>query len=198
LALDPPELVTIQVGADDINFPDCIIGEFVQAYTTILRGCVRHRAEGVIEPSQQVQRKLATLKSSLEGIIDYVDTQSPSTEIALLTYYQIAPQRDASVTGGGLVCDLISRFGPPSRGELYEDAVVLQYALNDVIKAVAADHPANVILVDLTHTFDGREMCRPNSLVFSSPNWRVAHPNAEGQKAIAHEVENAVRSAISH
>ena len=222
----PARLVTIQAGADDINFSGCLEREILKI-PVIGKECVSHG-----NVTSGVAQELANLQGAL---ISMIQTIAPhAQEVAVLNYYQIVPNpknfvRSSVRPSSGtldLVCDLMA----PTLSNIYSSAVIIQSALNSAIaKAVTQaelDGVKNVKLIDLTDLEQGHEMCTGKPAVFSGNPinaaraaqdlalltgvfsqsavndlkayiWRTGHPNSFGQRDIANAVEQQLGSSLS-
>ncbi len=196
LSKDPPALVTIQVGADDIDFTNCIYNLLGVPFPPS-HSCTKNGPHGELQVATEEQQDLNTLSSSLGSIVDTIKAEAPNAKILLLGYYQIAPSPDETLVNDGhsVICNAPFNYGlinqnKKNRLKIYTQATFLQGQLNGVIQRVAATH--GVQYVDLTHLFDGKEMCTADSEVFTDPTWRDAHPTAAGQMDIASAVEAAL------
>jgi lysophospholipase L1-like esterase len=194
---DPPALVTIQVGADDLDFVNCIKAELG---IIAARSCVQGSA-GSLKLAKEEQTDLDTLTTSLNDIVKTIEGNAPGARIGLINYYQIAPAPDdVVVADGSNVCSLnlpvighgLAHQSHTQRVKIYNDAVFLQTALNDSIAAVKKTHP-EVTIVDVSHVFDGKAMCTAHSAVYDDVDWRAAHPTADGHKLLASAIEADLR-----
>lgn len=222
LPAKPAKLVTIQAGADDINFSACLLWELSKLGPRHWAGTQCVVNGGVTDV---VRNKLNNLEGALTDIIE--KTAPYTNTVAVLDYYQIIP-KPANFARSSLnpkpsytnpVCFGLSQ----NLQGAYNDAVVLQSELNlAIIRAVndaRADGITNVKLVDISGLESGHEMCTGSPALFSSEpmpvrnfqvdlersafspaaraelqaySWRAAHPNQFGQKDIAKAVESVV------
>lgn len=182
----PPTLVTIQAGADDIDFAGClkaILG------VPLADNCVTHTANGYLLTSKAIA-ELVSAKAGLEQAIAEVLANAPNAQILLVDYYQIIPAASTPVYGTSAICRDIRGAGPARRSFLQDAADYVQARLNDAIKAAANSSP-NVAFVDIANKFAGHEMCTSQPWVFDGglfSNWRTAHPTEHGQSVIAQAV----------
>ena len=222
LASNPAKLVTIQAGADDIHFSDCLAYDLARFGPVHLgKQCVSngHVTSAVSGELANVRSELATL---IEQIHPYTQT------IAVLNYYQPIPRPQNFVqssvypngpSGPNAQVDEICWALARNLQGTYNDAVVIQSALNNAIDGAVSDAESagvsNVKLVDLSQLELTHEMCTGKPAVFSgvpmprsefnhdlatlisggsrndlkAHKWRTAHPNQFGQQDIAHAIE---------
>jgi hypothetical protein len=165
----PAELVTIQAGADDIDFSQCMAWELTKFAAFHAQGtrCVKN---GSVIPA--VTAELAHVRSALTSEIE--QTAPYAKHIVVLNYYQVIPEptefQKSSISSGGKVDPVCWGLSHNLQGA-YNDAVTLQSALNvSIDQAVSNAHSAginNVQLVDLTDLEAGHEMCTGNPALFS-------------------------------
>ncbi len=186
---DPPGLVTIQAGADDIDFAACLeslLGIPPNPFTHV-ENCVDQTKKGY-RLTSKVQTELASLAQGLSDTIQYIKNQAPSAQIVLVGYYQIIPAADASLTGTTFVCrDL--RFSTKNsawRTSIRAQADFLKQQLNNTISSVASKYPG-VAYFDISNLFQGHELCTTSTWLLSGA-WDAAHPNATGQQQIGQAV----------
>jgi lysophospholipase L1-like esterase len=193
LSVDEPALITIQVGANDIGFDQCIRHQILDSHLGFIRKCVDER-HGEPALDRRVRRRLEMFAASLGDILNYLRTAAPNARIAVLNYYQIAPAPDvALVADGTLVCSIAGLGGmqPDERRQLRADALFLQLELNSTIATVVEATPG-VELIDVSQVFEGEELCTAGSKIFSD-TWRAAHPTSEGHEEIATAVATALQ-----
>lgn len=185
----PPGLVTIQAGADDIDFAGCLealLGVPTFSFTGA-ENCVDQTRKGY-KVTSKVQAELASLAQGLSDTIQYIKMSAPSAQIVLVGYYQIIPAANADLKGTTVVCrDL--RFSSKNsewRTSIRSQADFLQQQLNNTISSVASKY-AGVAYFDISSLFQGHELCTPNTWLFSGA-WDAAHPNATGQQQIGQAV----------
>lgn len=192
-----PSLITVQVGADNIDFAFCLRKAIGDPRLAFGRVCATNDHRGRITLNATTKRQLDALTASLDGpngILSKIQNAAPNARIAVLNYYQIIPDpSDIGSSDGSLLCLILSHKDSELKQYLRDEAVFLQQALNEAIAKAVRNHPG-VILVDISHLFDGKEMCTNDSDVFTDPDWAIAHPNVEGQEQIARAVESALSS----
>jgi hypothetical protein len=188
LAVNPPHVATIQAGADDIGFSNCL--EYDLTLHVLGSKCV---INGKL--SSNVSNALVSAKQAL--IQEVQQLQSVGTKyIELVNYYQPipTPQEIAllHISSSNLVCYALFTQAKST----YTDAKLILTSLNDMIAQVAA--ATGVGVVNIAGLFKNRGMCTTNPVVFAGDNatytfdWRTAHPNQKGQAMIAKQVESAL------
>ena len=214
LETKPAALVTIQAGADDIDFAGCIEGAL--SHGSLHSECV----SSANAPTLSVEQDLANVTSALTTEIESV---SPSTErVGVLNYYDPMPTpadySKSSVGAAGNevnpLCLLIgmNKNSVSDQGEIVVDA--LNTAIHNAVINAQAAGDKNVTYVDVSKAEAGHEMCTADPAIFSgepmpvseltgdlftialsgSQNdierhlWRAAHPNQLGQQEIAKKV----------
>ena len=186
----PPGLVTIQAGADDIDFAGCLealLGVPTFSFTGA-ENCVDQTRKGY-KVTSKVQAELASLAQGLSDTIQYIKTSAPSAQIVLVGYYQIIPAANADLKGTTVVCrDLrfssknsaMADFNPfPGRFPASSSSTT-----RSVLWRV---NMSGVAYFDISSLFQGHELCTPNTWLFSGA-WDAAHPNATGQQQIGQAV----------
>lgn len=169
LARNPATLVTIQAGADDINFDQCMEWDLSKYGAWHLQGtqCVRH---GSVTPA--LSRELTNLHNAL---VSEIEQAAPyAKHIAVLDYYQAIPKpadfKKSSIFPGGQVDPVCWWLSHNPKGA-YGDAVILQDALNQAIVSAVSDAITadvnNVQLIDISNLEAGHEMCTGNPALFS-------------------------------
>jgi hypothetical protein len=188
LRRDPPALVTLQVGADDIDFGACL--ESVLGVPTFLgaQQCATRDAKGVLHISKRVSDELSSLSAGLSQVIDTIHGAAPRGQIVLVNYYQVMPRADANLAGSSVICKDLRASAKNSkfRTDARQIADLIQSRLNGAIAAAKARY-ADVKLVNISSLFAGHEMCTLNSWVFDDA-WRAAHPTSVGQTHIGSAV----------
>jgi hypothetical protein len=188
LRADPPALVTIQAGADDIDFPGCLANLLIGGGDR----CVTRDAHGYLLTTKAIA-EMKSVKAGLEKTIADIHAAAPKARIVLVDYYQLIPSASEPVQGTSLICrDLrLARPGGAWRVHLRDAAEYVQARLNGAIEAAAKSSP-NVAVVDIGNLFAGHEMCTPHAWIYDGGinDWRAAHPTEQGQKMIAQAVVN--------
>lgn len=214
LSANPAQLVTVQAGADDINFSSCLLYEITKDGFHIpffTHSCVN---KGQVTPA--VFAKLQHVHDALVQLIESI--ASHAKEVAILNYYQIIPSQSdfsqASIFPDGQVNPVCWGLSHNTKGA-HDDAVIILNALNAAIGSAVAqarlDGINNVVLVDLSSLEDHHEMCTGSPAIFSGEPmskfnfhvtsdrtdieahaWRAGHPNSFGQVDIAKKVESAL------
>jgi lysophospholipase L1-like esterase len=189
LRSDPPGLVTIQAGADDIDFAACLASLLGVPETPWMHveNCV-NGSPGKYTVTSKVKEELASLATGLSGSIAFIKNRAPKAQIVLVDYYQIIPSADATLKGSSAVCGDVrfSRKGGAWRSAIRSKAEFLQKQLNDTISSVAAKSHG-VAFFDISSLFQGHEMCTTDTWLLDG-SWDAAHPNATGQWQIGQAV----------
>ena len=170
LSRHPARLVTIQDGADDIDFAQCLLHQLASVGGVGLGLGTQCVQNGAVTPA--VAAKLADVRSSLASAIEGMAPDVGT--IAVLDYYQpipspsqIADDTSASQLHTNLVC---SGLKANAASTATAAAVVLD-ALNRSIAGAVADaraqHVTNVRLIDVATTFEGHGICTTDPYVFS-------------------------------
>jgi len=196
LTADPPSLVTIQAGADDINFAGCLT--YALGFPGILGGIKCTDGNHV---TKHVADILSNVTTGLSDTIKYIDRQTQTkTRIAVVNYYEPIPARADFVSDGSQLCTALDAHNKGN--EVYHEALTIQKALNDAIakgvsEATQAGDPATVI--DVSNVFGGlgttsHGICTAQPMLFTGSLldgkfWRAVHPTIGGQAAIAKVVE---------
>ena len=189
LAFNPPYLVTIQAGADDIGFAACLANDLVPNPLEV--PCVVKN-----KPSSNVSNAVAAAKLALIQEIQAVQAVG-TKHIGIVNYYQPIPTPAEMallhISSSNLVCWALA-LHPMST---YNDAKILLGAVNNMIKQVALQTGAT--LVNIGAAFKGHEMCTSSPDVFAGDDltntldWRTAHPNQAGQTIIAADVSRVFK-----
>ena len=191
LKADPPALVTIQAGADDIDFAACL-----KALITLQSGaCVTHDKSGY-HLTAKTASELASVTDGLKKAISGVQAAAPFARILLVDYYQIVPAASAPVQGSSFVCRILRHGNAAYRKYLRAAADYVQARLNDAIDA-AAKAQYNVSVIDIGEAFANHEMCTSHSWVFDGL-WRAAHPTEHGQGVIGQAVVAFCRNPANY
>jgi hypothetical protein len=214
LVTRPAALVTIQAGADDIDFAGCIEGAL--SHGSLDSECVS--SDGTITPS--VKQDLSNVTNALTTEIESV---SPlAKRVAVLDYYDPIPNATdfskSSIVAPGTQMNPLCFLIGMNKSSISDQSDVVVNALNSAIdRAVLNAQGAgdkNVAYVDISKVAVGHEMCTADPAIFSgepmplseltkdlftialsgSQNdierhlWRAAHPNQLGQQDIAKKV----------
>ncbi len=221
LATKPAALVTIQAGADDIDFGGCIEGAL--SHGVLHSECVSPDNT----PIPSVRQELSNVTSALTAEIESVS--SHTKRVAVLNYYDPIPSPSdfskSSVDEPGHqvnpLCLLIglNKDSLSNQGDIIVDA--LNTAIHEAVLDAKAAGNKNVTYIDISKVEAGHEMCTADPAIFSgepmptseltsdlftialsgSQNdirrhlWRAAHPNQSGQHDIAKAVEAALLSS---
>jgi hypothetical protein len=191
LQANPATLVTIQAGADDIDFSDCLAYDALHVLSVPVRSLLGIRdcvSGGNVQTingvpqlingqlSNAVLTDLTNLKESLASIIKQV---APYAEhVAVLDYYlpiskpaNFSAASTERVVNGQPQLNLICGGLAGNKVRAYADSLFIQTSLNQTIRdAVGIAEAAgvtNVSLVDIANTFDTHEMCTAKPAVFS-------------------------------
>jgi lysophospholipase L1-like esterase len=193
LAQDPPQLVTIQAGANDINFSGCLIYELSGVGTACTSGTAVTSA---------IAAKLVNIENALTSLIVSIKQAThDTTRIVAVNYYQPVPAQSDFYEDGSGLCLALARTGVTVPRQ---HALIIQSALNGAIASVIRNHP-EVTLVDISRLLGGfgtpttaHAMCTRAPWLFSGSlgnDWRAVHPTSGGQIAIATAIEAKVPPA---
>lgn len=166
LATKPAALVSIQAGADDIDFAGCIEGAL--SHGSLHSECVSSDNA----PTLSVEQDLANVTSALTTEIESV---SPYTErVAILNYYDPIPSpTDFSRSSIGVagneanpLCLLIgmNKNSLSNQGEIIVGA--LNTAIHDAVIDAQAAGDKNVTYIDVSKVVAGHEMCTADPTIF--------------------------------
>lgn len=184
LRADPPSLVAVQVGANDIDFVGCLSALLGLSAAAGAVPCVTRTAAG-LSLTPRTRLELASLARGLTAIIRTVHRAAPHARIVVVDYYQIAPAASAPVTGSTPLCtDIALHSAIPGWRAGFRAAAAFALARLDGTIAGVTHRFADVSLVSLASTFAGHELCTARPWVFST-TWDAAHPTAVGQRHIA-------------
>jgi hypothetical protein len=193
LKQDPAALVSIQAGANDIDFAACLGSVLGEPTFLGTQQCATRDRHGNLHLSYRVISELQSLRAGLTTIINEVHSENPQAQVVVVNYYQAIPTATANLTGSDVICrDL--RFAAKNskfRTDARQIGDYVQGQLNGVIASVSAQY-SFVKLVDISNLFAGHEMCTTNSWVFDN-TWRAVHPTATGQTQIGMAVVAACR-----
>jgi lysophospholipase L1-like esterase len=187
-----PSLVTIDVGADDIDFSECI--EFIAEH----QDYAMTNAEDRCSPGN-LQPALTTFETNLKADLGTISTDFPDARILLMNYYNPFPPPPAAngsacAVGQGLVFEgeykanknsllavVKNYFQDPAKfgqmaisdqTQLYNDAQNVLTQLNGAIDAAAAAFSAVTVIT--TDDFAGHGLCSANPEWVFSPRLSVA------------------------
>jgi GDSL-like Lipase/Acylhydrolase family len=205
LISDPPTLVTIQFGADDIDFGGCLA--HLLRIPTWAPGLGAVKCDQLVNGQYAVTARfgseLQSLSQGLSMIVSEVHQDDPNAKILLVDYYQFIPQPSAPLVGTSDLCRILRSEDHANRVSLTQQAEYLQGQLNATIGNVSNVYPY-VQFVDIADLFSNHEICVANpsdpdssqSWLFDD-NWDAAHPNAAGQQQIAAAIVSSVLSGGS-
>jgi hypothetical protein len=190
LRKNPPALVTIQVGADDVDFAACmasLLGAPANGFMHV-ENCVNVDKKGGYHLTTKVNSELESLSDGLTSIVETIHKAAPHARIVFVDYYQVIPTANADLSGTSTIChDLrFSRKGGTWRTQIRAKADFVQQQLNATIQAVAAKF-SDVGVTDISNHFSGHEICTTDSWIFDGL-WRAAHPTQTGQQMIGKAV----------
>lgn len=182
-------LVTIQVGADDIDFGGCLMHEISINVPYSIYGQTPRKCTSGTGLTGAESNRLKTMRIALGQILTSVRKQQPKATIVVLNYYQPIPSPSEFVNiDRSEVC---KQLAVPGRLDTaYTHAVIVQDALNQAIATEmelhSHDHLVNLALGSV---FAGHGMCTRKPFLFTGgPTvglWRFGYPNGQGQVAIA-------------
>ena len=214
LATKPAALVTIQAGADDIDFAGCIEGALTHG--SLDSECVSSNGA----PTPSVEQDLSNVTGALTTEIESVSPHAK--RVAVVNYYDPIPTSTdfskSSILAPGTQMNPLCFLVGLNKSSISGQSDVVVNALNTAIdRAVLNAQGAgdkNVTYVDISKAVVGHEMCTADPAIFSgepmplaeltrdlftialngSQNdierhlWRAAHPNQIGQQDIAKKV----------
>ncbi len=169
LAQSPAKLVTIQAGADDIRFGDCMAWELSKFGPIHASGthCVKNGA---------VTSKLVSVLANVRDALakEIVQAAHHAAHVAVLNYYQVIPKpadfKKSSIFPGGKVDPVCWGLSHNLKGA-HNDAVIVQSALNNAISGAVNDAinsgAKNVQLIDISNLEATHEICTGNPALFS-------------------------------
>lgn len=197
LAKNPAQLVTIQVGADDIDFAGCLAhllgippNPFTDSYNCVL---INRKRKNTYFLPQRVTAELQSLQRGLNVTIQSVHKAAPKAAIIVLGYYQVIPMQTESLGGSSAICGLLEHAKAHNtlKNKRAQADFLLQN-LNKTISGVASTYKY-VSFLSIAARFGGHEMCtaeangNSTSWLFDGL-WDGAHPTATGQSTIASAV----------
>jgi len=182
-------LVTVQVGADDIDFGGCLMHEINIRVPYSIYGQNPRKCTSGSGLTGQESNRLKTMRIALGEILTSVRKQQPKATIVVLNYYQPIPSPSEFVDiDHSEVC---AQLAVPGRLDgAYAHAVIVQDALNQAIATEMALHSHDhLVNLALGSVFAGHGMCTRKPYLFTGgPTvglWRFGYPNMQGQIAIA-------------
>jgi hypothetical protein len=182
-------LVTVQVGADDIDFGGCLMHEINIDVPYSIYGQTPRKCTSGTGLTGAESNRLKTMRIALGQILTSVRKQQPKATIVVLNYYQPIPSPSEFVNIDR--SEICARLAVPGLLDgVYAHAVIVQDALNQAIATEmelhSHDHLVNLALGSV---FAGHAMCTRKPYLFTGgPKvglWRFGYPNAAGQVAIA-------------
>ena len=190
------QVVTIQAGADDIEYSGCILHELGISLKYKIFGQSTSNCISGTGLTDRIARRITRFRIGLNTILNTVRRKQPKATIVLLNYYQPLPSPSQFVTlDKSYICE---RLKDPKRLQnAYRASVTIQDNLNRAIKQSVAQHPG-VHLVSLAYgsRMTGHTMCTRHPYLFTGgPKnhfWRVTQPNQAGQAAIASTILHQV------
>ena len=205
-AVDPDELdhlgsaaatlVTIQVGADDVDFGGCLMHEINIYVPYSIYGQTSRTCTSGTGITGAESNRLNTMRVALGVLLTSIRRLQPNAAVVVLNYYQPIPAPSEFVNiDHSEVC---TQLADPGRLQsAYTHAVIVQNALNNAIatdmKLHSHDHLVNLALGS---GFAGHGMCTRDPYLFTGgPTtglWRFGYPNVAGQAAIA----KAIRAQV--
>lgn len=194
---NPPVLVTIQAGADDIDFAGCLGALLGEPSQLGADKCVTHDKSGY-HLTSKANDELKSVKRGLGRAVSDIRTYAPHTRILLVGYYQIVPGASAPVQGTSVICrDIRLRSHTKGWRKSFRAAAdYVQQRLNDAIQSVAQPKKG-INFVNIADLFSGHEICTKGSWLFDGL-WRAAHPTKKGQSAIARAVIDKCHNLPGH
>jgi hypothetical protein len=150
LSRHPARLVTIQDGADDIDFAQCLLHQLASVGGVALGLGTQCVQNGAVTPA--VAAKLADVRTSLASAIEGMAPDVGT--IAVLDYYQPIPSPSQ-------IAD------DTSASHLHTNLVCSGLEANAASTAAAAQQLTNVRLIDVASTFEGHGICTTDPYVFS-------------------------------
>jgi hypothetical protein len=161
LVQDPASLVTIQAGADDIDFSTCLLHDITHFAGT---ECVSN-GHVISTVATKLQHVEAAITATVKALSPYAG------DIAVLGYYDPVPAPEdfqSSTEFHGAAVDPVCFGLAHNQAKTYSDSVVIQAALNSAIRAgVNAAGVSNAMYVNIENVFDHHEMCTGSSAVFA-------------------------------
>jgi GDSL-like Lipase/Acylhydrolase family len=189
LGTAPAALVTLQVGADDVDFGGCLMHEIKIYVPYSIYGQNSRKCTSGTGLTGGENNRINDMRVALGVILTTIRRQQPDAVVVVLNYYQPIPAPSAFVDiDHSEVC---KNLAVPGRLQTaYTHALIVQNALNRAIATEMEQH-SHDHLVNLAggSVFAGHEMCTRNPFLFTGgPTvglWRFGYPNQQGQAAIA-------------
>ena len=200
LSRHPARLLLLQDGADDIHFANCLeyqLARILGANLGLGTDCV---VNGAVTPA--LMTELANVRSSLASGIEQVAPHAGT--VAVLNYYQPIPQPgqiadDTSLSGGrtNLVCTGLKANAASTSAAADLVLAKLNASVGGAVADARAHGVHNVVLIDVSHAFDGHGICTAHPWAFSSepvPDTTLA---ADAEHILAAKACTAARDAVS-
>jgi hypothetical protein len=189
LGTAPAALVTVQVGAEDIDFGGCLMHEIKIYVPYKVYGENSKKCTSGSGLTGGENNRLNDMRVALGGILTRIRRQQPDAIVVVLNYYQPLPTLSEFVNiDHSEVC---AQLAEPGRLKTaYAHSEIIQNALNRAIATEMEQH-SHDHLVNLAggSVFTGHGMCTRNPFLFTGgPKvglWRFGYPNQQGQAAIA-------------
>jgi len=189
LGTAPAALVTVQVGADDLNFGGCLMHELKIYVPYKVYGQNSKKCTSGSGLTGGENNRLTDMRVALGAILTRIRRQQPDAVVVVLNYYQPIPTLSEFVNiDHSQVCAQLAQ--PGRLKTAYAHSVIIQDALNRAIATELEQH-SHDHLVNLAggSVFAGHAMCTRNPFLFTGgPTvglWRFGYPNKQGQAAIA-------------
>ena len=189
-------LVTVQVGADDIDFGGCLMHEMKIYVPYSIYGQNSKKCVSGSGLTGGEANRLSEMRIALSVILSQIRRKQPDATVVVLNYYQPIPSLSEFVNiDHSEVCDNLAV--PGRLKTAYAHSVIIQNALNRAIATELEQH-SHDHLVNLAggSVFSGHGMCTRNPFLFTGgPKaglWRFGYPNRQGQAAIA----DAIRAQV--
>ena len=189
-------LVTVQAGADDVDFGGCLMHEIKIYVPYKIYGQNSRKCTSGSGVTGAESNRINDMRVALGAILSRIRRQQPKATVVVLNYYQPVPSLSDFVNiDKSEVC---AHLAVPGRLQTaYAHAVIVQDAMNRAIATEMEQH-SHDHLVNLAggSVFTGHGMCTRKPYVFTGgPTeglWRFGYPNKQGQLAIA----KAIRAQV--
>jgi hypothetical protein len=189
LGTAPAALVTVQVGADDINLGGCLMHEIKIYVPYNVYGQNSKKCTSGSGLAGGENNRLNDMRVALGAVLTRIRRQQPDAIVVVINYYQPLPKLSEFVNiDHSEVCNQLAQPGRLSTA--YAHSVIIQDALNRAIATEMEQH-SHDHLVNIAggSVFAGHGMCTRNPFLFTggptSGLWRFGYPNQQGQAAIA-------------